>query len=158
MIKKRNIRALVQISPIGFFYDKGLPRGVNYEAGEEFQKFVNQKLKTGTLKVRVSYIPLRPDQLEMALTSGIGDLIALGVTITPEREKRVAFSDPIQKDVKQIVVTGSQFGPVSSMEDLGGKTVYVNPVTTYYENLQRVNNSLQKAERRPSLSRRWIRT
>ena len=40
MAKDRNIRALVILNPIGFFYDKGQPRGVNYEALEEFQKFV----------------------------------------------------------------------------------------------------------------------
>ncbi len=28
MAKSRNIRALVLLNPIGFFYDKGLPRGV----------------------------------------------------------------------------------------------------------------------------------
>ena len=39
MAKNRNIRALVLLNPIGFFYDKGQPRGVMYEALEEFQKF-----------------------------------------------------------------------------------------------------------------------
>ena len=53
MAKARNIRALVILNPIGFFYDKGQPRGVNYEALQEFQKFVNDKLKTGKLQVKV---------------------------------------------------------------------------------------------------------
>src|SRR5262245_40586416 len=45
MVKRRAIRALVVTNPISFFYDGGLPRGVMYEALEEFQKFVNKKLK-----------------------------------------------------------------------------------------------------------------
>src|SRR5262249_8158373 len=38
MVKRRAIRALVVINPIGFFYDGGLPRGVMFEALQEFQK------------------------------------------------------------------------------------------------------------------------
>src|SRR5271169_5144254 len=82
MAKKRNIRALVLLNPIGFFYDKGQPRGVMYEALDEFQKFVNQKLKTGKLNVKVTFLPVRPDQIEAALTEGAGDLIAHGIVIT----------------------------------------------------------------------------
>jgi len=149
MAKNRNIRALVLLNPIGFFYDKGQPRGVMYEALEEFQKFANQKLKTGKLDVKVTFIPMRVDQIEAALTEGVGDIIASGIVITPDREKRVAFSTPIQTDVTQIVVTGSGFGPVSSLADLGGKEVYANPLTTYYENLQKANEALQQAGKTP---------
>ena len=49
MVKRRNIRVLVMPNPIGFFYDKGQPLGAIYESPEEFQKFTNKKLKSGTL-------------------------------------------------------------------------------------------------------------
>lgn len=149
MVKRRNIRALVLINPIGFFYDRGHPRGVSYEALQEFEKFVNQKLKTGTLKVKVTLLPVRPDQVEAALTQGMGDVVAYALVVTPERQQRVAFTVPIQKDVKQVIVTGPNFGTVSSLEDLGGKEVYVNPLTVNYQNLQRVNETLQKAGKPP---------
>jgi membrane-bound lytic murein transglycosylase MltF len=149
MVKGRNIRALVLINPIGFFYSKGQPKGVMYEALEGFQKFVNQKLKTGKLNVKVTFIPMRVDQIEAALTEGVGDLIAHGIVVTPDREKRVAFSTPIMTDVTQIVVTGPNFGPVSSLAELGGKEVYVNPLTTNYENLQKANEGLKKDGKTP---------
>jgi membrane-bound lytic murein transglycosylase MltF len=149
MVKGRNIRALVLINPISFFYDKGHPKGITYEGLEEFQKFVNQKLKTGTLDVKVTFIPLRPDQVEAALNEGVGDLIAYGLVVTPEREKRVVFSTPLQTNISQIVVTGPDFGPVSTLADLGGKEVYANPLTTYYTNLQKVNETLQKEGKAP---------
>jgi membrane-bound lytic murein transglycosylase MltF len=145
MVKARNIRALVVLNPIGFFYDKGMPRGAIYEALEEFQKFVNKKLKTGKLTVNITYLPVAPGQVEAALTEGMGDLVANAVVITPEREQRFAFSVPIQTDVAQIVVSGLRFGSVSSLEDLGGKEIYVNPLMVSYENLQKANASLQKA-------------
>src|SRR5271157_5655219 len=149
MAKRRNIRALLILNPIGFFYDKGQPRGVMYEALEEFQKFANQKLKTGKLGVKVTFIPMRVDQIEAALTEGVGDMIASGIVVTPDREKRVAFSTPIQTDVTQIILTGPDFGAVSSIADLGGKEVYANPLTTYYETLQKANETLQKAGKTP---------
>lgn len=149
MVKKRNIRALVILNPISFFYNKGQPKGVMYEALEEFQKFANQKLKTGKLQVKVTFLPTRIDQLEPALTEGLGDVIAYGVVVTPDREKRAAFSTPIQTNVTQIIVTGPGSGLLSTITDLGGKEVYVNPLTTYYQNLQKVNEQLQKAGKQP---------
>jgi membrane-bound lytic murein transglycosylase MltF len=144
MVKRREIRALVVLSPISFFYDKGLPKGIVYEALQEFQKFTNEKLKTGNVKVQVTYLPMRADQIEVALAQGMGDMVAYGIVITPDREKRVAFSTPIITDVTQIVVTGSNFGSISTLADLGGKEVYVNPLSTYYQNLLKANDTLQR--------------
>ena len=64
MSKRRRIRALVVYSRSGFFYDKGHPKGISYEAVEEFQHFLNKKLKTGKLKINLIFIPVRPEQLQ----------------------------------------------------------------------------------------------
>ena len=149
MMKARTIRALVIISPISFFYDAGKPQGIEYEAFREFQKFANQKLNTGKLPVSVVFLPTRPDQLESALTQGLGDIIAHGIVITPEREQRVAFSTPIKTDVSQVVVTGSALANVTSFNDLAGKAIYVNPLSTYYDNLKKLSDSQQKAGKQP---------
>jgi membrane-bound lytic murein transglycosylase MltF len=122
----------------------GKPEGIYYEALRGFEQFVNQKLHTGKQHVGITFIPVRPDQLESYLIEGVGDLIAYPVTVTPEREQKVAFSLPLETGVKQILVTGKNFGPVSSLQDLGGKKVFVNSITTYYGNLEKVNNSLAK--------------
>jgi len=62
MLKRRNIRALVLIKPIGFFYENGKPMGIMYDALSVLQTFVNEKFKTGALKIEISFIPVRPDQ------------------------------------------------------------------------------------------------
>src|SRR6201999_3619223 len=54
-----------------------------------------------------------------------------------------------QKNVSQVVVAGPNFGPVTSVEDLGGKEVYVNPLTTYYNNLRKLNELLQRDGKKP---------
>jgi membrane-bound lytic murein transglycosylase MltF len=149
MVKRRTVRALVIVDPIGFFYDGGLPGGAMYEALQAFQTFINRKLKTGVTKVEVTFLPVSIGQIEAALEEGMGDIIASLVTITPERQRRVAFSTPIWRDVSQIIVTGAKYGAVSTLEDLSGKEVYVNPLTVYYENLQKVNAAIKKSGKAP---------
>jgi membrane-bound lytic murein transglycosylase MltF len=154
MVKRHRIRALVLYSRSGFFYVNGRPQGIYYEALRDFEQFVNQKLHTGKEHVQVSFIPLRPDQIESALTSGVGDLIAYGIAVTPEREQQVAFSVPILTDVKQIVVTSAQSASLTSLDDLSGKKIFVNPITTSYANLEKVNESLKKRGKPPILIER----
>jgi len=151
MLKRRNIRAIVLINPIGFFYDKGHPMGAMYETLREFETFVNQKYKTGSLKVKVSFIPLRPDQVEAALIQGVGDVVAYGLIVTPEREKLVSFTVPVNADVKQIVVSGPNFGNITSVEELGGKDIYANPLTVAYQRLQELNAKL-KQQGKPTIN------
>lgn len=149
MLKRRNIRALVMINPIAFFYDGGHPMGVMYESLRELETYVNQKMKTGTFKVKVTFIPLRPDQVEAALNQGVGDLIAYGLIVTPEREQRVAFTVPLQQDVKQVIVSGPNLGSVSSVEELGGKEIWANPLSVAYQELQQLNEKLKAAGKPP---------
>jgi membrane-bound lytic murein transglycosylase MltF len=145
MLKRHEIRALVVPSRSGFFYDKGHPQGIYFEALDEFQRFVNRRFRTGSLKINVTYLPVRPEQLENALLEGVGDVVAYGVEVTPEREKKVLFTTPIDSNVKQVIVTGPKAPTIRGLEDLSGKEIYVNPLTVYYENLQHLSESLQKA-------------
>jgi membrane-bound lytic murein transglycosylase MltF len=151
MNKRHVIRVLVVPSHSGFFYDRGIPHGIFYEAFDEFQRFANQKLRTGNLKVSVTFIPVRLEQLEHALLEGVGDVVGYGVVVTPEREKLVLFTTPIDSNVKQVIVTGPNAPPIASLEDLSGKEVYVNPLTAYYENLQRLSKEFERAGRPPIL-------
>ncbi len=144
MMKRRYIRAIVIINPIGFFYSKGHPMGAMYEALRELEKYVNDKYKTGKFPVKVTFIPLRPDQVEEALHRGVGDFVAYGLIVSPQREQRVAFTVPIQKDLKQVVVSGPDFGTVTTVEDLGGKEIYVNELSVSYQRLQQLNDKLKQ--------------
>jgi membrane-bound lytic murein transglycosylase MltF len=151
MVKRRQIRVLVVPSRTGFFYDAGRPEGILYEAFQDFQRFVNQKLRIGDPQIEVMFIPARPEQLERALLQGVGDVIGFGVIITPERGKEVLFTTPIDSHVQQVIVRGAKGPSITSLEDLSGKEIYVNPVTDYYESLQRLSQSFQKQGKPPIL-------
>jgi membrane-bound lytic murein transglycosylase MltF len=151
MVKRRQIRVLVVPSRSGFFYDKGRPEGIYYEAFDEFQRFVNNKYKSRSLKINVTYLPMRLDQLQQALLQGVGDVIGFPLIVTPERQQIALFTTPIDSDVKQVIVTGPTLSNITSLEDLSGKEVYANPLTVYYENLRHLNEVLENAGKPPIL-------
>jgi ABC-type amino acid transport substrate-binding protein len=91
MIKRRQIRALVVYGKSAFFYDQGRPEGISFEALQEFQRTLNSELHTGRLPLTITFLPVGFNELEQNLEKGLGDLIAVPVAITPEREQRVAF-------------------------------------------------------------------
>jgi membrane-bound lytic murein transglycosylase MltF len=149
MLERRNIRALVTINPISFFYSHGQPKGMLYEQLEQLERFVNKKYKTRRMKVKISFIPMRPDELGPALAQGVGDFIAGWVVITPGRQKQYAFTSPVMTNVKQVIVTGPELTDAKGLDDLVGTDIYVSPLTSFYEHLMKLNEQRVKAAKPP---------
>ncbi|MGB5616307.1 MAG: lytic transglycosylase F [Desulfobacterales bacterium] len=145
MAKRREIRVLVVYSKTFYFLDRGRQRGATYELLKQFEKFINKKLKTKTLKLRVFFIPVRRDQLIPWLVDGRGDIAAANLTITPQRQKQVDFSDPLATGVKELLVTGPAAPEVKNLDDLAGKEIHVRRSSSYYESLMQLNQSFQRA-------------
>ena len=145
MAKKRQIRVLVVYSKTFYFLDRGRQRGLSYDLLKAFEKFVNKKLKTKTLKVNVVFIPVQRDELIPGLTNGLGDMAVANLTITPQRLKHVDFSNPLLSGVKELLVTGPAAAPLARVDDLAGKEIRVRKSSSYYESLVRLNQSFKKA-------------
>lgn len=107
MVERRVIRVLVVPNKMLFFTDAGQQRGVNVDLFNEFEQFINERLKSKALSVKILFLPVKRDQLFSALQEGRGDIAAANLTITPERQEIVDFSTPLLTGVKEIVVTGS---------------------------------------------------
>jgi len=149
MAKKRQIRVLVAYSKTFYFLDRGRQRGISHDLLKEFEKFVNKKLKTKTLKVNVVFIPVQRDELIPGLTKGLGDMAVANLTITPERRKQVDFSDPMLSRVKEVLVTGPAAPPVTKIDDLAGREIHVRKSSSYYESLLALNASFKKTGKQP---------
>ena len=147
MVGRRKIRALVTFNKMFYFLDGPTQRGVAYELLKEFEAFVNKRLKTKTLKVNVIFIPVGRDELLSALVEGRGDIAAANLTITKDRQKIVAFSDPFLKNVSEVLVTGAGAPTVSAVDDLAGKEIHVRPSASYFESLARLNTSFRQRGR-----------
>jgi len=149
MVKNRVIRVLVVYSKTFYFLDHGRQRGISHDLLKEFEKFVNKKYKTKTLKVHVVFYPVRRDKLIAGLVDGFGDIAVANLTITPERQKHVDFSDPLLSGVKELLVTGPAAPSVNSIDDLAGQTIHVRKASSYYESLVLLNSSLKKKGKAP---------
>jgi len=149
MIKRRTVRALVTYNKMMFFIDRGRQRGATHDAFVGFEEFLNKKLETGTLKVRVIFIPVTRDRLLPALMEGLGDIAAANLTITPERLKKVDFGDPFLTGVSEIVVTGPDGPKISGLDDLAGKEVHARKSSSYFESLRRLNESFENNGKKP---------
>jgi len=139
MVERRFIRALVTYSKTNYFLDGASQRGLTYETLRKFEKFVNQRLGTKTLKLNVVIIPVRRDELISGITAGLGDIAAANLTITPERAQDVEFSLPGITDVSELVVTGPSAPPLTKIDDLAGQEVHARRSSSYWTSLERLN-------------------
>lgn len=149
MVERRKIRVLVVYSKLGFFFDKGRTRGATYDLFMEFEKYINQKQKTGIRKIKLVFLPVPRDYLVPWLIEGRGDIAAANLTITDERKKIVDFSDPLLKNVKEILVTGPAAPSIENLNSLSGKEIHLRRSSSYYEHLKRLNKSFKKQGKSP---------
>jgi membrane-bound lytic murein transglycosylase MltF len=149
LIQRRAIRVGVTFNRTHYFIDRGQERGLTAESLKEFEKDLNADLKTGNLKVNVVIMPMSRDQLYPALTGGKIDMVAAMVTVTPEREKLVAFSVPTRTNVSQVVVTGPGAPPIATVDDLSGQEVFVREGSIYDESLIALNAQLKTRGKPP---------
>jgi membrane-bound lytic murein transglycosylase MltF len=144
LVARRAIRVGVTFNRTHYFIDRGQERGLAYESLKLFETDLNTALKTGNLKVHVVMVPMPREQMSAALTGGKVDMVAAMVTVTPEREQLVAFSEPTRVNVNEVVVTGPGAPPIVTVDDLAGQEVFVRKDSIYDESLTRVSQELVK--------------
>jgi len=86
--------------------------------------------------------PVSRDKLFDTLLAGDGDIAAGDITITDELRKKVAFSEPVISNVREIIITREDVPELDSVEELSGKEVAVGRSTSYYESLTKLNERL----------------
>ncbi len=150
-IERRSIRAAVTFNRTHYFIDQGQQRGITFEALNKFETDLNNDMKTGNLKIHVVPIPMPRDQLYRALIDGKVDMVAAMVTVTPEREKLVAFSTPTRTNVNEVVVTGPGAPAIKTVDDLSGQEVFIRKGSIYDESLTAVNAQLKSRGKAPAV-------
>ena len=145
MVARNQVRVLVPFSKTFYFLDGGRQRGLTYDLMKIFENQVNKDLKRKIVQVRFVFIPVNRDELIQGLLNGVGDIAAGGITITPEQKARIDFSEPFLTNVREIIVTGPDSPPLTSLDDLAGQTLHVRKSSSFYEHLVRVNTSFNLA-------------
>ena len=143
MLKRKLVRILVPTDRTSFFIDKGETLGFEAELGAEFENWLNKRYggKGKQRKILVGFIPTPRDALLTNLIAGKGDIAAGMLTVTPERRKLVDFAAPMASGVREVLVTGPAAPAITSLDDLGGKTVSVRQSSSYFEHLSVLNDA-----------------
>jgi membrane-bound lytic murein transglycosylase MltF len=146
MIERRRVRVLVPYSRATYWVELGKPQGIVYEAFIAYEKGLNRKLRGRPkhILIHVLFIPTRQNDLIPALLEGRGDIAAARLTITPARLEKVAFSAPLARDVREVVVTGPESPVIATLADLEGKEVSVRASSSYFEHLTELNARLSQ--------------
>lgn len=144
MVERRQIRVLIPYSKTSFFLDGDEVHGIAIDALRDFEKEINAKTKDKSKRIFLFVQPTPRGQLLDDLVAGKGDLVLGNLTITPEREKQVAFSDPLLTGVKELVVTPSGTSDFGRIEDLSAKKIMVRRSSSYFASLEAANATLQE--------------
>jgi len=151
MLKRRVIRVAIPHSRTLYYIDKGQERGLSAELVRGFEEHLNRKYKKQLKKrpLTVYIYPVTRDRLFEAVTDGAADIATGNLTITDKRKEIVDFVPLADSNIKEVLVTGPDFGPISSAEELSGRTVHVRPATSYHESLLALNERLGTTGRPP---------
>lgn len=127
-LKRRgSIRVLLRNNATSFFLYKGIQQGFDFEVVKAFA--AKHQLRIDTV------VPSDASQLIPWLLEGRGDVIAAGMSITPERAARVAFTKPYLT-VDEVLVQPVGEAPVKSAEGLAGRTIHVRRTSSYRATLE----------------------
>jgi membrane-bound lytic murein transglycosylase MltF len=148
---RRAIRILTAYNRTLYFIDKGTERGTAADQGRLLEAELNKTLADGHLKVSVVFVPVSRDELLPALRDGRGDIAMANLTITPERQQIVDFVDPWLGNVDEIVVTGPNGPPMTSLDDLSGQEVFVRESSSYHQSLMALNETFAKRGLKPAV-------
>lgn len=134
-IKRRKVlRVLTRNNSSNYFITRGEERGFQYELAKSF---------ADELGVRLAVIvPSSRAELEAALLSGEGDLIAAGTTITATRAARVSFTGPVTTSPRVLVVSSTSTKKLETPADLANVRIHLSFRSTTYEALKALEPSL----------------
>jgi membrane-bound lytic murein transglycosylase MltF len=149
LIERRYIRVLTTFNKTNFFISRGRLYGFEYSLLKEYEKFLNKGLKKSELKIVLEIIPVSRDELIPKLNEGLGDIAAAGLTITPDRLKKVDFTNPYLTGIDEVIVVNRSVKGLKKIEDLSGRKVFVRASSSYYEGLLSLNNDLLKKSMAP---------
>jgi membrane-bound lytic murein transglycosylase MltF len=149
LLERKYIRVLTTYNRTNFFLARGKPHGFEYALLKEYQNTLNKGISRKEIRIVFEFIPVSRDRLIPDLVAGYGDIAAAGLTVTPERQKQVDFSDPYWTGIDEVLVTHKAIAPIRDAAGLAGAEVFVRPSSSYHESLLALNRGLLAQGNRP---------
>ncbi|SHH22032.1 MltF family protein [Ferrimonas marina] len=139
MLQRGEIRVLTSFTLGWYYIEQGQPSGLIFELTRLFEQHLEEYLGPEAEGLKVTVIPVRTDQLVPYLLQGLGDVIFANLTITPDLSEQVRFSIPVIEPVRELVVSGPDSQPLSSLDHWDDRPITVRRDSSYHDSLQQQN-------------------
>ena len=131
ILKSGQITVITKNNPHCYYLYRDEPMGFEYELAREFAAYLDVALN---VKISENW-----KRMSHEIRNGNAALIAAGITITPKRQKVMAFSDGYM-DIRQHIISRRNRAKIKNVNDLSGKTVHVQIATAYQERLEELRH------------------
>ncbi|MCI5131325.1 MAG: hypothetical protein D3904_07320, partial [Candidatus Electrothrix sp. EH2] len=149
MLKRGQIRVLIPFSRTFFFRADGQEMGLSTEILRLYKKFLNEQVGLGEKKMEIVFLPTPQEQLLQELSAGKGDIAVADIQPAPELEEDVISVSPVEREIREILVTGPDARLFKSIFNLSGQTITVREGSPYTASLQKLNSTLTSIGRKP---------
>jgi membrane-bound lytic murein transglycosylase MltF len=147
--KWKTVRVLVSFNKTNFFEAGGQIKGLEAELMRQYEKYLRQGALRQGAKINVIFIAQPFKELIPALIDGRGDIAAAGLTITPERQKQVDFTDPYIKNIDEIIVAAQGVTGLEHKTNLSGRKIHVVSGSSYVQHLKELNHQFAQDDLNP---------
>ena len=147
--KWKTVRVLVSYNKTNFFEAGGHIKGLEAELMRQYEKYLRQGALGRGSKINVIFIAQPFKELIPALIDGRGDIVAAGLTITPERQKQVDFTDPYIKNIDEIIVAAQGVSGLEHKTDLSGRKIHAVSGSSYVQHLKELNHQFAQDGLKP---------
>ena len=131
ILKAGEITVVTRNNANCYYLYRGQAMGFEYDLAKAFADYLGVKLKVKIAEKWEGMIP--------ALMKDTDSFIAASMTIMPEREKWISFSNGYMP-IQQYVITHRTNRSIKCPDDLAGKIVHVRAGTSYEERLKLLKN------------------
>jgi membrane-bound lytic murein transglycosylase MltF len=142
MLRRRTIRVLTTYAPSTYFISYGQSYGFEYRLLKDYEAHLNRRPVYGKLPTVIEFIPIPENLLISSLNAGIGDIVAAGTRITPERISEADFTIPYLGSVSEVLVSHAKASPINRIDDLSNRRIHVQPGWESSKTLRRINARL----------------
>ncbi|NPA71373.1 MAG: transporter substrate-binding domain-containing protein [Gammaproteobacteria bacterium] len=140
--QRRILRVLVSYNRTNFFHSIRGQRGLEHDLIKAYEKYLNRGPRKERYKTHVVFLARPFNQLFSELKAGHGDLIASGLTITPERAAAFSFTTPYINDIREILVSHHRAPKIHRLEELSGTQIIVVANSSYIIHIERMSQAL----------------
>lgn len=142
MLKTEEIRLLLPYSKTFYYLDGAQQKGLTYELGVEFEKFINKKFPNDQNKIKVVFIPTLRNDMINDLLSEKGDVIASNMYVTDKQIDDVTFSKALFKDTYPVLLSKMNGTDLENIDQLSAQKIAVRKSSIYFKYIEEINAKL----------------